>query len=1234
MLIHVIIMQLYFVVVLLLAIGALSSVNHIGSNEELWQWLCSNGSNSSLLQDGTTLLLTETRYELRNDSFCIVRGIKDLIINSSTAGHSSNITCLSSTSDISTVGFGFINITGMTIHNINFHGCGATLTQQVVGQMNETHPHFFYQQKAALAFNHCRNIQLRNVNILYYNGYAVLLMNPLGESTLKGMTIMYGIFAYHRSCLAGSNICAGSGLMCVFKDTNTTLGLTAASSTVNFTNTNFRMNYNFIQNIPALSLMKREELCTLPLVSAAGVTIIFNQTFEASFTCNSIIWDMYEGTVAGASLVLYYNGMFNSRATFSHVCTKNALQMSSAHQRGGGGITVFSVLCGRYRIHNISSYKIPLKIMHSYLRGNAPNYNMRTKLFIKYGSGLFLNILDACSPQQLTIVLERIKYRWNYAYVSGSAVYAYKSLKTTNVSLVLSNNLAEECIIGHHKYSDVPCLTFINWKNVTIIGGSFWDNNAPVFGAYNSEVYVTGVISFTTNQGVNGPAFYFHSSYLILQEPLNAHFANNNALLFGGAVYADNTLIPASQRCALQIKTVHKYDSNKILNIRLRFKDNEAGLVGSSMYINPLYNCSPIYPSIMESSFNWSKITKVYETTSSHNLNQVSSVPFKICFCSYSHDFSLRILCSFTGIASHIIHTFPGMTIIVPLCAVDASGSIVYSAAIASIGSNRLTKNDLSQYYLYLLHKQTLSPLSGRNCTYVSYNVYSKTNTLRHAIFSVAVQSSSPSWSAHMYVHPCPLGFVLSNDECVCDSLLIHLVPGVQCNITNTSISISSGQWLGNVSNSLVSSFLCPPSNCRSDVHYLNVTDPLSLCTDTKEGVLCGQCRAGLSVVFGTSQCIKCSDIWMFSLIGYVVSGLVLVAIMLYLPLTISEGPLAGIIIAMNLIAGSTIDLLEGTGEWFLYVTRVCASIVNLSLGFPLCLYNGMTPLIKTGLLFVYPVYLWVLIILFIIFSHYSTHVSNRTAMHSVQVLATLMYLSFSKILMTVIDIIAFIPVHTSRNGTMTVWYGDGSVSYLSDSGHLILFALAVVSLLLYILPFILFVLLGQWLLRLRCVSMYMRQFLEAFQGPYNQGKGYWFGIRVLIVTLVYLFWSVLRGYNITLMLFLQFLPVIALCCFQLHFRPFRNQRLNKIDTICLLMPSLQMLIAIAFNEGTVARLYIIGSINMILFIGLFVVAVLQCIKKVSKRFYTTKRSVRICQELEESEVDESRKYLAALLHD
>ena len=57
---------------------------------------------------------------------------------------------------------------------------------------------------------------------------------------------------------------------------------------------------------------------------------------------------------------------------------------------------------------------------------------------------------------------------------------------------------------------------------------------------------------------------------------------------------------------------------------------------------------------------------------------------------------------------------------------------------------------------------------------------------------------------------------------------------------------------------------------------------------------------------------------------------------------------------------------------------------MNLDLGFEVCFYNGMDAYAKTGLLFVFPVYIWCIVILIIVSSHYYT--SGRNA---VQVLAT-----------------------------------------------------------------------------------------------------------------------------------------------------------------------------------------------------------------------------------------------------
>ena len=52
-----------------------------------------------------------------------------------------------------------------------------------------------------------------------------------------------------------------------------------------------------------------------------------------------------------------------------------------------------------------------------------------------------------------------------------------------------------------------------------------------------------------------------YSSYLIFQEPLTATFLNNSAFLYGGAMYADNVVLPGHSRCAIQ--------NNKQLNLSL-----------------------------------------------------------------------------------------------------------------------------------------------------------------------------------------------------------------------------------------------------------------------------------------------------------------------------------------------------------------------------------------------------------------------------------------------------------------------------------------------------------------------------------------------------------------------------------------------------------------------------------------------------------------------------------------
>ena len=105
---------------------------------------------------------------------------------------------------------------------------------------------------------------------------------------------------------------------------------------------------------------------------------------------------------------------------------------------------------------------------------------------------------------------------------------------------------------------------------------------------------------------------------------------------------------------------------------------------------------------------------------------------------------------------------------------------------------------------------------------------------------------------------------------------------------------------------------ICPQGNCEATVNSVDVTELSSLCVYSETGVLWGQCQANLSVVFGITDCKRCSNIWLLTLIGYAISGVVIVTVLLTLHLTIAAGPLAGIILTCNTITVSTIDYLQG----------------------------------------------------------------------------------------------------------------------------------------------------------------------------------------------------------------------------------------------------------------------------------------------------------------------------------
>ena len=78
---------------------------------------------------------------------------------------------------------------------------------------------------------------------------------------------------------------------------------------------------------------------------------------------------------------------------------------------------------------------------------------------------------------------------------------------------------------------------------------------------------------------------------------------------------------------------------------------------------------------------------------------------------------------------------------------------------------------------------------------------------------------------------------------------------------------------------------------------------------------------------------------------------------------------------------------------------------------------------------YAYSAYLWVIVICVIIFARFSPQLSHLLMRSSVQVLVTLVHLSFAKVLYVVIDTFTYTRMKTEET-SYAVWFYNGTIQY------------------------------------------------------------------------------------------------------------------------------------------------------------------------------------------------------------
>ena len=258
---------------------------------------------------------------------------------------------------------------------------------------------------------------------------------------------------------------------------------------------------------------------------------------------------------------------------------------------------------------------------------------------------------------------------------------------------------------------------------------------------------------------------------------------------------------------------------------------------------------------------------------------------------------------------------------------------------------------------------------------------------------------------------------------------------------------------------------------------------------------------------------------------------------------------------------------------------------MNLNLGFPFCFYDGMNELWKAGLSLFFPVYLILIIAFLVLLSRFSFRVSNKLSKYSVQVLVTIVHLSFTKLLEAVIDVFGSAKVYEEVSGEKIVWYNSGAVDY-GSTAHTWLMVITSLVVGVILTPYFVLILFGKFLLKFDRVREYIRPFYEAIHAPYKPNRWYWFSLYQIFLLMMYS--TATFAGNTEALLLVLFIIYNIFLYFQTCSMPFRNKALNLLNLSLLLVLNFVMLVSEYINGDSSKYLVLFFTFSNYYFVVVF----------------------------------------------
>ena len=836
-------------------------------------------------------------------------------------------------------------------------------------------------------------------------------------------------------------------------------------------------------------------------------------------------------TLDDSSFNIINSTLNNNSAVFGGVilCTNGTFNVDSGNfnlntvTNQGGGV-IHMLQCSTH----ITNCTFDQNIGSLYILNSKLNFSGYLKFenfteALRAGNGITIQEGGAITSFQSTVTFTResIVHFSNNQARNGGAILAIESTIMIYGETTIAKNVANVSGGGISlKQSRLEIegnCQIVN--NVAVRGGGIHASSSTI------SVYQLGTLQVTNNSAELGGGLYLEVNpklYVLKNTPNNERIISctGNHANYGGAVYvADDTNSGAcspDNECFIQTLALHRVLTQ--IEVNIFFSENIASEQGSDLFGGLLDRCVPssfaeVY--ITGTSLHYTGVNYL-GNISNIELHSISSQPVRVCFCNSEHEPD----CSYQP---PTIRVQKGKAFNVSLVAVDQVNHTVY-ANISSVLSSPLGGFGEDQ--------QTQSV--ERNCTNLTFNVFSPQDSVTLNLYPNGPCRSATLSTSHVTLKfldcTCPVGFQpLSNNqsstrcECVCDIKLSPYI--IDCDVViNSVFRKGTNSWITYIKNTNPPEYViepnCPFDYCHQQTHNVTINFNLpngadSQCAFNRTGVLCGACKDDLSLSLASSRCVPCHAYWpavfVVILLAAAIAGILLVAALLALNMTVSVGLINGFIFYANIVsAGSAIFLPSSNQQEFNFPSLIVAWL-NLDIGIDVCFIDGLDVYTKTWLQLTFPIYIISLVVMVIIFSEYSPRFAGLIGKKDpVSTLATLILLSYAKLLSITTTALSSAVLHYPDGKQETVWLPDGNVKYFQ--GKHVPLALTAMLIIMVGVPYTILLFLWQWIV---CAPRWkvfkwtrntkLNVFIATYHVPHNSKYRYWTGLLLLVRVVLYI---------------------------------------------------------------------------------------------------------------------------------